>query len=69
MNSGDIDVTVPDETAKDHAYGLPSTDELMDLQGLLSGGARSTAKRASHRGEEDLRSIENNGIRTANHEN
>ena len=28
LHSGDIDVTVPDETAKDRAYGLPSTDEL-----------------------------------------
>ncbi len=28
LRSGDIDVTVPDETAKDRAYGLPSTDEL-----------------------------------------
>ena len=28
LHSGDVDVTVPDETAKDRAYGLPSTDEL-----------------------------------------
>ena len=43
LHSGDIDVTVPDETAKDRVYGLPSTDELrifkkdylMEMLGVL----------------------------------